>query len=105
MGEDIMRIGEVNEKGGSSNPADLTVVKTGPASVNAGATVTYELVTTNAGPSGATGVVVADTLADTLYVTVAVSEPLGVSLSATPVNQTEDYSPYRYPGKAYNHPK
>jgi uncharacterized repeat protein (TIGR01451 family) len=42
--------------------ADLQVTKTGPASVNAGATITYAIVTSNAGPSAAASVVVSDTL-------------------------------------------
>ena len=42
--------------------ADLAVVKTGPATVTAGGTVTYELVVSNSGPSTATAVEVTDTL-------------------------------------------
>jgi uncharacterized repeat protein (TIGR01451 family) len=42
--------------------ADLAVVKTGPAAVTAGGTVTYELAVSNAGPSTATAVEVTDTL-------------------------------------------
>jgi len=40
--------------------ADLGVTKTGPASVNAGGTVSYTIVVTNAGPDAATNVVVDD---------------------------------------------
>jgi uncharacterized repeat protein (TIGR01451 family) len=43
------------------NPiADLAVVKTGTATVNAGGTVTYSLVITNNGPSAANGATVSD---------------------------------------------
>jgi uncharacterized repeat protein (TIGR01451 family) len=42
--------------------ADLSLVKTGPASVAAGAQVGYRLVVSNAGPNAATGVQVVDTL-------------------------------------------
>jgi len=42
--------------------ADLVVVTTGPATVNAGATVNYTVTVTNLGVSTATGVVVADVL-------------------------------------------
>jgi uncharacterized repeat protein (TIGR01451 family) len=42
--------------------ADLGVTKTGPASAVAGDTLRYALTTSNAGPSAAAGVVVADTL-------------------------------------------
>ena len=42
--------------------ADLAIVKTGPASVNAGDTVLYEITTTNNGPSAASSVVVTDSL-------------------------------------------
>ena len=42
--------------------ADLSLVKTGPASVAAGAQVGYRLVVSNAGPDAATGVQVVDTL-------------------------------------------
>ncbi len=41
---------------------DLSVVKTGPATVAAGADIAYSLVVANAGPSDATGVKVRDTL-------------------------------------------
>jgi uncharacterized repeat protein (TIGR01451 family)/fimbrial isopeptide formation D2 family protein len=53
--------------------ADLAIVKTGPASVEAGGTIVWTLAVSNAGPSAATGVSVVDAL------------PLGVALvSATP---------------------
>ena len=53
--------------------ADLAIVKTGPATVAAGRTVTWTLTASNAGPSTATGVRVSDAL------------PAGVELmSATP---------------------
>jgi uncharacterized repeat protein (TIGR01451 family) len=42
--------------------ADLSIVKTGPASVVAGATVTYQLAVANSGPSDAVAVSVTDTL-------------------------------------------
>ena len=42
--------------------ADLSIVKTGPASVVADATVTYSLAVSNAGPSDATSLTVTDTL-------------------------------------------
>ena len=42
--------------------ADLSLVKTGPATVTAGGSVTYSLVVANAGPSDAVGVSVTDTL-------------------------------------------
>ena len=42
--------------------ADVNVVKTGPASVPAGTNVTYTVTVTNAGPSDAAGVSLADTL-------------------------------------------
>lgn len=41
---------------------DLSVEKTGPATVDAGSVATYELTARNAGPSDATGVVLRDTL-------------------------------------------
>jgi len=44
--------------------ADLSVEKTGPATVDAGGEATYELTAHNAGPSDATGVVLRDTLPD-----------------------------------------
>ena len=40
--------------------ADLWIVKTGPASVVANATVTYSLAVANAGPSDAASLTVAD---------------------------------------------
>lgn len=40
--------------------ADLSVVKTGPASTNPGQNITYTIVVTNGGPSPATGVSVSD---------------------------------------------
>jgi uncharacterized repeat protein (TIGR01451 family) len=40
--------------------ADLSIVKSGPASVNAGATITYTLTIGNAGPSGANGATFSD---------------------------------------------
>ncbi len=42
--------------------ANLSVTKTGPASVNASGSVTYSLVVANAGPSDATNLTVTDTL-------------------------------------------
>ena len=42
--------------------ADLSLVKSGPATVTAGGNVTYSLVVANAGPSDAVGVSVSDTL-------------------------------------------
>ena len=42
--------------------ADLSIVKTGPATVAAGQLVSYQLVVANAGPSDAAGLSVADTL-------------------------------------------
>ena len=42
--------------------ADLSIAKTGPASAGAGSELTYTLTVANAGPSGATGVTVTDTL-------------------------------------------
>jgi uncharacterized repeat protein (TIGR01451 family) len=42
--------------------ADLSVVKTGPANVVAGGTVTYTLDVSNAGPSNAAALTVIDTL-------------------------------------------
>jgi uncharacterized repeat protein (TIGR01451 family) len=44
------------------NGADLQVVKTGPALVTEGQSVTYHLAVTNNGPANATGVAVTDTL-------------------------------------------
>ncbi|HJU39647.1 MAG TPA: DUF5979 domain-containing protein, partial [Tahibacter sp.] len=45
----------------NGNPlADLVVVKTGPASVNPGGTITYTVTVQNQGPSDATNVVLAD---------------------------------------------
>jgi uncharacterized repeat protein (TIGR01451 family) len=47
----------------NNNPnADVGVTVAGPSSANEGATVTYNITVTNAGPSGATGVVATDTL-------------------------------------------
>src|SRR5206468_3745245 len=42
--------------------ADLSVAKTGPATVNAAGSITYSLTTTNNGPSTASNVVVTDNL-------------------------------------------
>jgi uncharacterized repeat protein (TIGR01451 family) len=44
----------------SANRANVTVTKTGPASVNAGAPVSYTLVVSNSGPSAANGMLVQD---------------------------------------------
>ncbi len=45
--------------------ADLELVKTGPASANAGDTITYSVRVTNLGPSDATAVTITDTLPPT----------------------------------------
>ncbi len=45
-----------------TSAADLGLTKTGPATVDAGATMTYTLTTSNAGPDAATGVAIVDTL-------------------------------------------
>ncbi len=51
----------------SANPnADLSVSVSGPASVSEGGTVTYNISVTNAGPSGASAVVLTDTLPSNL---------------------------------------
>ena len=42
--------------------ADLAITKTGPATASPGDTVLYEILTSNLGPSAATGVLVTDTL-------------------------------------------
>ncbi len=42
--------------------ADVSTTKTGPATITAGATLSYVVTTFNAGPSAATGIVVTDTL-------------------------------------------
>ena len=42
--------------------ADLAVVKTGPATITAGNTITYSVAVRNLGPSDATGVTVTDTI-------------------------------------------
>jgi uncharacterized repeat protein (TIGR01451 family) len=55
------------------NPADLSITKTGPASVTAGNQLTYTISVTNNGPSNATNVIVKDTL------------PAGVTLQVTSV--------------------
>ncbi len=47
---------------GGAECADLSITKTGPASVNALGSVTYTLTVANAGPSAATGLSVTDTL-------------------------------------------
>ena len=47
---------------GSARCADLSLVKTGPATVGAGGAIAYTLAVSNAGPSTATSVSVADTL-------------------------------------------
>jgi uncharacterized repeat protein (TIGR01451 family) len=48
--------------------ADVSVVKTGPASVARGSTLTYQLVVSNAGPASASGVVLSDAIpAGTTY--------------------------------------
>jgi uncharacterized repeat protein (TIGR01451 family) len=44
----------------TANRADLTIAKTGPASVSAGAPVKYTLVVSNTGPLGANGTLVQD---------------------------------------------
>ncbi len=45
-----------------SRAADLGIVKTAPASASPGESVTYDIVVTNAGPSIATNVIIADTM-------------------------------------------
>jgi uncharacterized repeat protein (TIGR01451 family) len=45
---------------GAGSVADLTVAKSGPATANAGDTVTYTVTVTNHGPAVATGVVITD---------------------------------------------
>jgi len=47
---------------GAALPPDLSVTKSGPASINVGATFAYTIVVTNTGGSNATGVVVTDAL-------------------------------------------
>ena len=42
--------------------ADVSIAKSGPATANAGDTITYVITTTNAGPSTAAGVVATDSL-------------------------------------------
>lgn len=46
----------------SCNPADLSITKTGPATVTAGNQITYNISVTNNGPSAATNVTVTDSL-------------------------------------------
>src|SRR5207244_1120837 len=45
-----------------STSADVSITKTGPATVTAGTDVTYTITTTNNGPSDAQSVLVSDTL-------------------------------------------
>ena len=65
--------------------ADVSIVKSGPASANVGDTVTFVLVARNAGPAEATGVVIKDTLpAGMELVSSAISGAAGGSCSQTP---------------------
>ena len=70
-------VSATNETGSSEDNADsiavnvncgpqLTITKEGPASVGQGATITYTISVENAGNAQATGVIVADDLADSL---------------------------------------
>ena len=66
--------------------ADLAISKSGQTVAKAGGTLTYTLQATNNGPSGATGVVVTDTLPSALVTstaTIAVTAPSGGSCVQT----------------------
>src|SRR5262249_44390757 len=60
--------------------ADLSITKTGPATVTTGQTFTYTLAVSNAGPNNATGVTVTDHL------------PSGVGYLPTTTNQCTNYA-------------
>ncbi|MBK8541378.1 MAG: DUF11 domain-containing protein [Ardenticatenia bacterium] len=63
--------------------ADLSVSKTGsPNPVNAGGTLTYAVIVSNAGPSSATGVVLVDTLPAAVTFVSATVSPAGPTCSA-----------------------
>jgi len=63
--------------------ADVSVVKTGPASVVAGDTAQWTLVVANAGPSNATGVRVTDSLPTGVTFVSASSVPAGTTCTET----------------------
>ena len=60
------------------NTADVVTTKTGPATANAGANITYTLTVRNAGPGAATGIVLVDTLpATATFVSASAGGTLG----------------------------
>jgi len=64
--------------------ADIQVVKTGPATVNAGSAITYTVAASNAGPSAANGTTVTDNVPSTLAgVTISCTSTGGASCPAT----------------------
>jgi uncharacterized repeat protein (TIGR01451 family) len=64
--------------------ADLSVVKTGPASATAGSMLTYSITVSDAGPSDATSVTVTDTLpAGTTFVSASGASCSGVTAGGT----------------------
>ncbi len=78
-----------------TSEADLVVTKTGPATVDAGGTITWTVVVTNNGPQAADGAVFSDTLpADVSNATATCGVPLGgavcgtVSVSGSTVSST-----------------
>ena len=76
----------------TANRANAGITKTGPATVNAGATLSYSLVATNAGPADASGLLVKDpavanftaTGVSCVAVTGAAQCPVAASLTCTP---------------------